>query len=151
MQSLITVKMASFEAIIKVSFGYAPIVAMMVPAWYKYWVMVSRNLLNPQHMLNLLDDERSKEQPKHTNDQYPNQETEDKDKQGRTEQDEKLNDSLKDQGMDKEKSASIAQTQDAGEGAEDADVYENMSMEDLYSKAKEAGIDGYYDMRKERD
>ena len=99
-------------------------------------------------MKNLPNNERSKEQPKNTNNQYHNQEAENKDKQGRTEQDEKLNDSLKDQGMDTDEAAAIANTQDAGESAEGANVYENMSMEDLYTKAKEAGIDGYYDMRK---
>lgn len=92
--------------------------------------------------------ELRKEQHKHANDQYHNQESESKDKPGRNERNEKLHDSLKDQGMDPEEARGIANTPDAGQPAEDAHVYENMSMEDLYEEAKKSGIDGYYDMRR---
>lgn len=94
------------------------------------------------------EDELSQEQHRHANDQYHNQETENKDKPGRNVKNEKLNDSLKDQGMDEEQARGIANTPDAGQTAEDAHVYENMPMEELYEEAKKAGIDGYYEMRK---
>lgn len=80
--------------------------------------------------------------------QYDNQETENKDKAERSAKDEELHDSLVDQGMDEDHAKGIAYTPDAGHGAEDAKVYEDMSMEDLYAEAKKAGIDGYYEMRR---
>ena len=94
------------------------------------------------------DSELSQEQHKHVPGQDDNQETENKDKNDRSERNEKLNESLKDQGMDSAEAAGIANTTDAGHGAEDAHVYENMSMEELYEEAKKAGIDGYYEMRR---
>lgn len=81
---------------------------------------------------------------------YENKEAQNKAKTDTTPQEpeDKLEGSLRDQGLDKEQAAGIANTQDTGHGNDDAHVYENMSMEDLYEEAKQKGIDGYYDMRR---
>lgn len=81
-------------------------------------------------------------------DGYENTEAENKEKAQRNPQEDKLHDSLKDQGLDDEEAAAIANTHNVGYGDGDAHIYEAMSMEDLYTAAKEKGVDGYYDMRR---
>ena len=79
---------------------------------------------------------------------YENKEAANKAKPDRNPQEEKLDDSLRDQGLDKEEAAGIANTSNVGYGSGESHVYDAMSMEDLYKEAKEKGIEGYYDMRR---
>lgn len=79
---------------------------------------------------------------------YDNKEAANKVKADRTEQEEELDDSLRDQGLDREQAAGIANEDNIGYGSGESHVYDNMSMEELYEEAKEKGIDGYYDMRR---
>lgn len=79
---------------------------------------------------------------------YENKEAANKAKSTRIAQEERLDDSLRDQGLDKEQAAGIANTDNIGYGSGESHVYDNMSMEELYEEAKKKGIDGYYDMRR---
>ncbi len=82
------------------------------------------------------------------NEGYENKEAENKAKANRNPQEEKLDDSLRDQGMNEEQAAGIANTNNVGYGSGESHVYDAMSMEELYKEAKKKGIDGYYDMRR---
>jgi hypothetical protein len=84
---------------------------------------------------------------------YENKEAENRAKGTRITREERLDDSLRDQGLDKEHAAGIANTENAnihniGKGNGKAHVFEAMSMEELYEAAKAKGINGYYDMRR---
>lgn len=79
---------------------------------------------------------------------YENKEAENKAKSNRNPQEERLDDSLRDQGLNQEESAGIANTHNVGYGRAETHIYDTMSMEELYKEAKEKGIDGYYDMRR---
>jgi hypothetical protein len=65
--------------------------------------------------------------------------------------DEEQYESLREEGMSKEKAARIANTdrQEAGERGGTSPQYEDWSKEDLYDKAQEVGIEGRSDMSKE--
>lgn len=56
---------------------------------------------------------------------------------------------LRDKGMSKEKAARIANTEDSGKKGGKASTYEDRTKEELYSKAKEVGIEGRSKMNKE--
>ena len=56
---------------------------------------------------------------------------------------------LRDQGYSKEKSARIANTDNAGKKGGKADPYEERTKEELYEQAKKIGIEGRSDMTKE--
>lgn len=56
---------------------------------------------------------------------------------------------LKDKGYSKQKAARIANTPNAGKKGGKADAYEDRSKHDLYTKAKEVGIEGRSKMSKE--
>jgi hypothetical protein len=57
---------------------------------------------------------------------------------------------LKREGMSKEKAARIANTPNSGKKGGSAAKYEERSKEDLYRKAKEVGIEGRSGMSKEK-
>jgi hypothetical protein len=59
--------------------------------------------------------------------------------------------SLREDGMSKEKAARIANSDrsETGKKGGSADQYEERSKEDLYEKAKEVGIEGRSDMSKD--
>jgi hypothetical protein len=65
--------------------------------------------------------------------------------------DEEQYESLRDDGMSKEKAARIANTDrsTAGKRGGKAASYEDWSREDLYEKAKDVGIEGRSDMTKD--
>lgn len=56
---------------------------------------------------------------------------------------------LREQGYSKEKSARIANTENAGVRGGKANKYEERTKKELYKKAKEIGIDGRSEMNKE--
>lgn len=56
---------------------------------------------------------------------------------------------LRREGMSKEKAARIANTPDAGQRGGRAEPYEEWTVEELYDKAKEVGIDGRSKMNKD--
>lgn len=56
---------------------------------------------------------------------------------------------LRDEGYSKEKSARIANSDNAGEKGGKASKYEERTKEELYEKAQEVGIEGRSDMSKE--
>ena len=56
---------------------------------------------------------------------------------------------LRDQGMSKQKAARIANTPDSGKRGGKASDLEDRSKEELYSKAKEVGIEGRSKMNKQ--
>lgn len=56
---------------------------------------------------------------------------------------------LRRKGMSKEKAARIANTPDAGQRGGRAEPYEEWTVEELYDKAKEVGIDGRSKMNKD--
>lgn len=55
---------------------------------------------------------------------------------------------LKDKGYSKQKAARIANTPNSGEKGGKASAYEDRTKEELYSKAKEIGIEGRSKMSK---
>lgn len=55
---------------------------------------------------------------------------------------------LRDKGYSKEKSARIANTPDSGKKGGSSKKYEEWTKQELYSKAKEVGIDGRSKMSK---
>ena len=57
--------------------------------------------------------------------------------------------SLRDEGMSKEKAARISNARAAGTLDQDSTHLENRSKEELYDEAKEIGIEGRSDMSKE--
>lgn len=56
---------------------------------------------------------------------------------------------LRREGMSKEKAARIANTPNAGQRGGRAEPYEEWTVEELYDKAKEVGIDGRSKMNKD--
>ncbi|MHA7128707.1 DUF7218 family protein [Algoriphagus namhaensis] len=56
---------------------------------------------------------------------------------------------LRDQGYSKEKAARIANTPDSGQKGGSATKYEDRTKDELYSQAKEIGIEGRSKMNKE--
>ncbi|AFL80101.1 Rho termination factor [Aequorivita sublithincola DSM 14238] len=58
-------------------------------------------------------------------------------------------DALRDKGYSQEKSARIANTPDAGKKGGKAKPYEDWTKEELYSQAKNVGINGRSKMNKE--
>ncbi|WP_417885941.1 Rho termination factor N-terminal domain-containing protein [Zunongwangia sp.] len=56
---------------------------------------------------------------------------------------------LRDQGYSKEKSARIANTNNAGKKGGKAEKYEDRTKDDLYEQAKKIGIEGRSKMSKE--
>ncbi|MGO1752138.1 MAG: DUF7218 family protein [Psychroflexus sp.] len=56
---------------------------------------------------------------------------------------------LRDEGMSKEKSARIANTEGAGEKGGESKKYEKRTKKELDEKAKEIGIEGYSQMTKD--
>lgn len=56
---------------------------------------------------------------------------------------------LREEGMSKEKAARIANTEDASEKGGKHKKYEEWTKEDLYEKAQEVGIEGRSEMNKE--
>lgn len=84
---------------------------------------------------------------------YENKEAENKAKTTRITREERLDDSLRDQGLDEAQAAGLANIEETnthriGAGNGETHVYDTMSMEELYKEAKAKGIDGYYDMRR---
>jgi hypothetical protein len=65
--------------------------------------------------------------------------------------DEEQYESLREEGMSKEKAARIANTgrSEAGKRGGKSQKYEDWSKDDLYDKAKEVGIEGRSDMSKD--
>ena len=65
--------------------------------------------------------------------------------------DEEQYESLRDEGMSKEKAARIANTdrEKAAKRGGSSDKYEEWSKDDLYDKAQEVGIEGRSDMTKD--
>lgn len=65
--------------------------------------------------------------------------------------DEEQYESLRDEGMSKEKAARIANTprSTAGKRGGTSSTYEDWSKDELYDKAKEVGIEGRSDMSKQ--
>ncbi len=65
--------------------------------------------------------------------------------------DEEQYESLREEGMSKEKAARIANTdrQEAGERGGTSPKYEEWSKDDLYDKAQEVGIEGRSEMTKD--
>ena len=61
---------------------------------------------------------------------------------------EDLYEALRDKDYSKEKSARIANTNDAEKKGGNATNYEDRTKEELYNKAKEIGIDGRFKMNK---
>ena len=55
---------------------------------------------------------------------------------------------LRDKGYSKEKSARIANTPDSGEKGGKAEKYEDRTKEELYTQAKNVGIEGRSNMNK---
>lgn len=55
---------------------------------------------------------------------------------------------LREKGMSKEKAARISNTPDSSEKGGKAGTYEDRSVEELYDKAKELGIEGRSNMTK---
>lgn len=56
---------------------------------------------------------------------------------------------LRDKGMSKEKAARISNTKNSGEKGGKAKKYEERTKKELDQKAKEIGISGYSDMKKD--
>lgn len=65
--------------------------------------------------------------------------------------DEEQYESLRDEGMSKEKAARIANTdrQEAGKRGGSSDKYEEWTKDELYDKAEDVGIEGRSDMTKD--
>jgi hypothetical protein len=57
--------------------------------------------------------------------------------------------SLREEGMSKEKAARIANTEDAGQKGGGRPAYEEWSKDELYDKAQEVGIEGRSEMSKD--
>lgn len=57
--------------------------------------------------------------------------------------------SLREEGMSKEKAARIANTEDAAEKGGGQPPYEEWTKDELYERAQEVGIDGRADMTKD--
>jgi hypothetical protein len=70
--------------------------------------------------------------------------------QGRQIKDERRYKALRHQGMSKEKAARIANTdpKEAGRKGGESQAYEEWTKEDLYSKARDVGIEGRSNMSK---
>lgn len=62
--------------------------------------------------------------------------------------DEKKYEALRNKGYSKEKSARIANTPDSGKKGGKADPYEEWTKDELYSQAKNVGIEGRSKMKK---